>query len=166
CAGPRSQARGLRARGLPHHAALSGVLQFRRVDSRGSGGGGAHRARAARAEDLSRAAARRRGGRAALAAPERTGVCDRRRGSAGGLFAAVVLVTGRPRQERWWRVPLLAALTLAVFLAAPYDMGYMGYIHLRALPFLLLLVIASPLIAPGRATGTILAAVVALQVAY
>ena len=83
-----------------------------------------------------------------------------------GLFAAVVLVKGRPRQERWWRVPLLAALTLAVFLVAPYDMGYMGYIHLRALPFLVLLVIASPLIAPGRATGAILAAVVALQVAY
>jgi hypothetical protein len=42
----------------------------------------------------------------------------------------------------------------------------MGYIHTRALPFLVLLAIASPSIAPGRKTGTILAAVVALQIGY
>jgi hypothetical protein len=45
-------------------------------------------------------------------------------------------------------------------------MGYMGYIHTRAMPFLALLVIASPLIAPGRKTGAILVSVVALQIAY
>jgi hypothetical protein len=51
-------------------------------------------------------------------------------------------------------------------MAAPFDMGYMGYIHTRALPFLVLLAIASPSIASGRKTGAILAAVVALQIGY
>jgi len=82
------------------------------------------------------------------------------------LLAALVFVKGRPRMERAWRLPLLAALTLAAYMVAPFDMGYMGYIHTRALPFLALLVIASPSIAPGRKTGMILAAIVALQVAY
>ena len=51
-------------------------------------------------------------------------------------------------------------------MAAPFDMGYVGYIHTRALPFLVLLAIASPSIASGRKTGAILAAVVALQIGY
>jgi hypothetical protein len=75
-------------------------------------------------------------------------------------------VSPRPPIARGWRIPLLAGLTLAAYMIAPFDMGYMGYIHTRALPFLALLAIASPSIAPGRKTGAILAAAVALQVAY
>jgi len=82
------------------------------------------------------------------------------------LFVATIAVRPRPRLDRQWRLPLLAVLSLVAYLAAPYDMGYMGYIHLRALPFLALLVIASPSIAPGPATSAILAAVVALQIAF
>jgi hypothetical protein len=84
----------------------------------------------------------------------------------GTLFIALVAVRGRPRLHRSFRLPLLAGLTLAAYLLAPLDMGYMGYIHTRAMPFLALLVIASPLIAPGRKTGAILVSVVALQIAY
>ncbi|HET7785933.1 MAG TPA: hypothetical protein VFL36_08170 [Myxococcales bacterium] len=82
------------------------------------------------------------------------------------LFAAAVAVPGRPRLQRGYRLPLLALLTLAAYMVAPFDMGYMGYIHLRALPFLMLLIIASPSIAPGRVTGFILGAAAALTVAY
>ena len=82
------------------------------------------------------------------------------------LFAAAVAIRPRPRIERGWRIPLLAALTLAAYMLSPYDMGYMGYIHTRAIPFFLLLAVASPAIAPGRKTGVVLAAVVALQVVY
>ncbi|HET9752394.1 MAG TPA: hypothetical protein VFP52_05515, partial [Myxococcales bacterium] len=52
------------------------------------------------------------------------------------LFAAAVAVPGRPRLLRGYRVPLLALLTLAAYMVAPFDIGYMGYISLRALPFL------------------------------
>ena len=82
------------------------------------------------------------------------------------LFVATIAVRPAPRLDRQWRLPLLAVLSLVAYLGAPYDMGYMGYIHLRALPFLALLVIASPSIAPGPATSAILAAVVALQIAF
>jgi hypothetical protein len=84
----------------------------------------------------------------------------------GALFIALVAVRRRPRLQRSFRLPLLAGLTLAAYLVAPFDIGYMGYIHTRAMPFLALLVIASPLIAPGRKTGALLASVVALQIAY
>src|SRR5262249_45161039 len=82
------------------------------------------------------------------------------------LFLAVVAVRQRPPIARAWRLPLLAALTFAAYLAAPFDMGYMGYIHTRAMPFLILLAIASPSIAPGKKTGALLAAAVGLQIAY
>jgi hypothetical protein len=82
------------------------------------------------------------------------------------LFVLAILVPGRPSGRRVFRLPLLAAATLAVYLAAPFDIGYMGYVALRALPFLLLLVLASPLIAPGRWTSALCAGAVALQVAY
>src|SRR5512132_2096830 len=82
------------------------------------------------------------------------------------LFAAAVVVRGRPRLQRGFRVPLLALLTLAAYLMAPFGMGYMGFIHLRALPFLMLLIVASPSIAPGRATSLILGIAVALTMAY
>jgi hypothetical protein len=82
------------------------------------------------------------------------------------LFIAVIAIGPRPRLGRGWRIPLLAGLSLTVYLVTPFEMGYMGYIHTRALPFIMLLAIASPSIAPGRKTGMLLAAVVALQVAY
>ena len=82
------------------------------------------------------------------------------------LFVAAVLVKSRPRIERGWRIPLLAALALAGYFALPFEMGYMGYIHTRAMPFIVLLVIASPAIAPGRKTGALLAAVVAVHLVY
>jgi hypothetical protein len=84
----------------------------------------------------------------------------------GALFVATIAVGPKPRLDRRWRLPLLAVLSLVAYLAAPYDMGHMGYIPLRALPFLALLVIASPSIAPGPATSAILAVVVALQIAF
>jgi hypothetical protein len=83
-----------------------------------------------------------------------------------GLFVAAIAFGPRPRIERWWRIPLLAGLSLAVYLVTPFEMGYMGYIHTRAMPFIMLLAIASPSIAPGRKTGAILAAVVVLHLAY
>jgi len=74
----------------------------------------------------------------------------------------------RPRSlvQRGWRLPLLAALDASRVHGSAFDMGYMGYIHTRALPFLVLLAIASPPSHPARKTGAILAAVVALQIGY
>ena len=83
-----------------------------------------------------------------------------------GLFAAIVVIRPRPYIERGWRLPLLAALTLLAYMAAPFGMGYMGYIHSRALPFFALLAIASAPIAAGRKTGILMSAAVALQIAY
>jgi hypothetical protein len=82
------------------------------------------------------------------------------------LFGAVALLRPRPEAARSFRVPLLAALTFAAYFAAPFDIGYMGYIEQRALPFLALLVIASPVTARTRAAGLLCGAAVALQVAY
>jgi len=82
------------------------------------------------------------------------------------LFGALIAVRPRAGIERAWRLPLLAALSLAAYMVAPFDIGYMGYIHTRALPFLVLLAIASPPIAQGRKTAAILIAVVALQICY
>jgi len=82
------------------------------------------------------------------------------------LFVAIVAIRPRPRIERGWRLALLATLTLAAYMVAPFGMGYMGYIHTRALPFLALLAIASPSIAPGRKTGILIAAAVGLQIVY
>jgi hypothetical protein len=82
------------------------------------------------------------------------------------LFFAAALAPGRPKARRPFRLPLLAAATLAVYFVAPFDLGYMGYVALRALPFLLLLVLASPRIAPGAWTSALCAGAVALQIAY
>jgi hypothetical protein len=82
------------------------------------------------------------------------------------LFGALIAVRPRPPIGRAWRLPLLAALSLAAYMVAPFDIGYMGYIHTRALPFLVLLTIASPSIAAGRTTAAILVVAVALQIGY
>ena len=81
-------------------------------------------------------------------------------------FAAVALLGRRERCHRAWRLPLLAALTLIAYFAAPFDVGYMSWIGHRAIPFAVLLIIASPLLAPGRATSALCAAVVLLQLGY
>jgi hypothetical protein len=83
------------------------------------------------------------------------------------LWLAATLVPGRHQKgERSWRLPLLAAVTFAVYMVTPFDIGFMGYIHLRPVPLLVMAVVASPRLAPGRLTGALLAAAVAVQVAY
>jgi hypothetical protein len=82
------------------------------------------------------------------------------------LWAAVVLVPGRPSQPRWWRLPLLVAAVGAVYFAVPESFGAAGSMHLRALPLLAALLLSAPLIAPGRITSMLLAFAVVLQVAY
>ncbi|TMB14099.1 MAG: hypothetical protein E6J65_24000 [Deltaproteobacteria bacterium] len=82
------------------------------------------------------------------------------------LFGVLIAIRPHPHIERAWRLPLLAALSLAAYMVAPFDIGYIGYIHTRALPFLVLLAIASPSIAPGRKAAAVLVAVVALQIGY
>jgi hypothetical protein len=62
---------------------------------------------------------------------------------------------GRPNDARGWRLPLLAVLCLLGYLVLPYQVGFMGYIHLRALPFLILLAIALPRLAPGRRSSAL-----------
>ena len=83
-----------------------------------------------------------------------------------GLWLMAVWVPGRPRPPRAWRLPLLAGLAFVGYFALPYQVGFMGYIHLRALPFLVLLALAAPCLAPGRRTSVLLAAAVLLQVGY
>jgi hypothetical protein len=77
-----------------------------------------------------------------------------------------LLGRGAPREERAWRLPLLALCTLVAYFAAPFDVGYIGYIGLRALPFLLLIALASPLLAKSRKVDALCAAAVALQIVY
>ena len=82
------------------------------------------------------------------------------------LWIALVRQTGRPRIERWWRLPLLAASLFAAYIVAPMHLGYIAYIHLRAVPFLVALTIDSAIVARTRRTTALLAAVVGLQLAY
>lgn len=83
-----------------------------------------------------------------------------------GVCALVAWPRGRVEAPRPWRLPLLAALCLLGYLALPFQVGFMGYIHLRALPFLVLLAFASLRPAPGRRTSALLGAAVLLQVLY
>jgi hypothetical protein len=81
----------------------------------------------------------------------------------------VVMLRQKPRPVRgpgWYRMPLLAAGLLVAYLAAPKDIGYVAYIHMRAIPFLLMFAIASPVVASTRRTSAFLAAAVAAQVLY
>jgi hypothetical protein len=82
------------------------------------------------------------------------------------LLVGAALVRGGKAPPRAWRVPLLTGLTLLAYFCAPYDLGYMGYVALRAVPFLVLLAIACPSLAPGRLTSALCAAAVAIQLAY
>jgi hypothetical protein len=82
------------------------------------------------------------------------------------IWIALVRQRGKPRIERWWRLPLLAGCVFAVYMALPVSVGYIAYIHLRAVPFLVALVIVSPSIARTRRSAALFAAAAALQVAY
>jgi hypothetical protein len=81
-------------------------------------------------------------------------------------WAAAALVPGRPSQPRWWRLPLLVALVGGVYFAVPERLGAAGSMHLRALPLLAALLLAMPLLAPGRLTSALLVAAVVLQLGY
>src|SRR5262249_14859153 len=81
-------------------------------------------------------------------------------------FAAAVLRGERSRPERWWRLPLVASLLFVAYLASPVGLGYVWYIHTRALPFLALLLLSSAVLARRGLTAVLLGAAAALQVAY
>ena len=79
---PRPPPRSLRAAHLPHHAAVHGLLQLRRIGARRGGAGGADRAATARAYALSRSRDRRRRRALVVAASQRVGLRARLRGDA------------------------------------------------------------------------------------
>jgi hypothetical protein len=88
---------------------------------------------------------------------------------AGALLLAwlgAALVPGGARPERWWRLPLLGASLAAAYVALPETVGAAGSLHLRTIPLLAFVVLSAPALAPGRATSALLAAAVALQLAY
>jgi hypothetical protein len=82
------------------------------------------------------------------------------------LFLTVAILGAVRRSRPAWRVIALAGATLLAYLCAPFDIGYMGYIGLRALPFLVLTAIASPSLASGRLTSALCVAAVLLQISY
>lgn len=86
------------------------------------------------------------------------------------VVAAFVAVVAQrappPREARAYRMPLLAVGVLAAYLVAPQHLGYVAYIHLRAIPFVFLFALASPLTARTRRTAGLLAAVTGLQILY
>jgi hypothetical protein len=81
-------------------------------------------------------------------------------------FAAAILRGPRALPERWWRLPVVAALILAAYLVTPVGVGYAWYIHTRALPFLGFIALASTVLARRRLTAGLLAAAAALQIGY
>jgi hypothetical protein len=82
-------------------------------------------------------------------------------------FLAIVFAPGRSAATpRAWRLPLLAACTFAVYLAAPIGAGHVWLIHLRFLPFLALVLLAAPTPAPHRFTPALLATAAVLQIGY
>ncbi|HEX9602805.1 MAG TPA: hypothetical protein VF973_03565 [Myxococcales bacterium] len=81
-------------------------------------------------------------------------------------WLAAALVPGRTRDARWWRLPLLAACLGFASLAVPETVGAAGSLHLRAIPLLAFVFLSAPALAPGRVTSALLAAAVALQLAY
>jgi hypothetical protein len=83
------------------------------------------------------------------------------------IWIAIVRARGpKTVPRRAWRLPLLAGGLLAAYLVAPVDIGYIAYIHLRAVPFLALFAICSPLVAQTRRTAALLATVVAMHAVY
>jgi hypothetical protein len=72
----------------------------------------------------------------------------------------------RFREERAFRLPLLAGGLLVAYFAAPMEIGYIAYIHLRAIPFLLMFAICSVAVAQTRRSSVLFCTAVALQAAY
>jgi hypothetical protein len=82
------------------------------------------------------------------------------------LFLVAAALGLARRSPPAWRVVALTGATLFAYLCAPFDIGYMGYIGLRALPFFVLSAIACPSLAPGRFTSALCALAVLLQISY
>jgi hypothetical protein len=82
------------------------------------------------------------------------------------IWAVAAAVKGGQRVPRWWRLPLLAACLTIAYFAVPESFGAAGSMHLRALPLLVALVLASPLLAPSRTVSVLLVGAIALQIAY
>ena len=82
------------------------------------------------------------------------------------FWLAAALVPGGRRAVRSWRLPLLAVSLGAVYLALPETIGAAGSLHLRVLPLLAFVVLATPSLAPRRTTAALLTAAVAVQLAY
>jgi hypothetical protein len=72
----------------------------------------------------------------------------------------------RARPAGAYRVALLASGLLGAYLLAPHSVGYVAFIHLRAIPFLLLFCLASPLVARTPRTSALLAIAVGVQLLY
>ena len=88
---------------------------------------------------------------------------------AGLVLLWVLLALGtkqRLREDGAYRLPLLAVGLLLAYLAAPMEFGYIAYIHLRAIPFLLMFAICSIAVADTRRAPLLFGAAVALQAAY
>ena len=88
-----------------------------------------------------------------------------------GLIIAIWLALAffaRDRRPgtRAWRLPMIALLALAGYLVLPFQMGHMGYIALRALPFLAVFALVSPRIAPGKLASALLALAVLVEIGY
>lgn len=86
--------------------------------------------------------------------------------ACGALLVAAAVLSFRERAKGDWRLALLAAMTLVAYFAAPFEIGFMGYIDQRALPFFFLLAIASLPLCSHRAVGALCAAAVLVQVGY
>jgi hypothetical protein len=68
--------------------------------------------------------------------------------------------------HRRYRLPLLAVGLFCAYMVAPVQIGYVAYIHLRAMPFLIAFGLFSITIAKTRRTSALLGALVVLQAAY
>jgi hypothetical protein len=90
---------------------------------------------------------------------------------AGALLLAFLGIArereAAPRTLWSYRMPLLAAGLTFAYLLAPASAGYVAYIHYRAVPFILVFVLASPWVARSSPKVARLAGVaVVLQLAY
>jgi hypothetical protein len=84
------------------------------------------------------------------------------------LIWIALWVSTKPREqyERAWRLPLLAAGLFAAYLVAPVGIGYIAYIHLRAVPFFLLLAVCCLAVPKTPRTSWLLGAAAAVQLVY
>jgi hypothetical protein len=97
-----------------------------------------------------------------------TGRVDELFAAALGAVWIALWVSARklPRPERAFRLPLVALALLGIYLVAPVTIGYIAYIHLRAVPFLLILGLLSAPVGRDRRASRLLGAAVVLQLLY